>query len=199
MNSILFVDDHPIYRDGLKLMLSRQVQDLEILVAEDVTSALQVIADAPGIDLCLADYRLPDGDGIALIARARAGCATMAVGILCAEPTPGIIARARQIGATACLSKERDPEALADALEQLFAGHEVFDDKPLIGSSVAALSLRRHELLVLASEGLADKQISYRLSISEHTVRNHWQHIFNRLQANNRTEAVAKAMRLRLI
>jgi DNA-binding NarL/FixJ family response regulator len=61
------------------------------------------------------------------------------------------------------------------------------------------LSIRRREILLLAGNGQLDKQIGEQLCITESTVRNHWQHIFTRLQASNRTEAVAKAMRLGII
>lgn len=199
MSTMLFVDDHPIYRDGLKLTLNETLPDLTILTADGVKSGLSMLDSTPNIDLCLADYRLPDGDGIALIEEARRRHPLIAVGLLCAEPTAIVIARARQAGAIACLSKDRDTEALAVALDLLFAGGEVFDDKPLPASHYATLSIRRRELLMLAADGLLDKQISDRLGITESTVRNHWQHIFTRLQANNRTEAVTKALRLGLI
>ena len=71
--------------------------------------------------------------------------------------------------------------------------------KPVAGVLLSTLSIRRRKILLLAGKGYADKQIGDQLEISESTVRNHWQHIFVRLEAGNRTEAVVKAMRLGLI
>jgi DNA-binding NarL/FixJ family response regulator len=199
MKSMLFVDDHPMYREGVRRTLSAALPDLQTHTAADARSALAVLDANPNIDLCLADYRLPDGDGLTLIAEVRRRFPLIAIGLLCAEPSLGLVAKARLAGAVACLSKERDTEALATALDQLFAGGEVFDDKPLPASHYATLSIRRRELLMLAADGLLDKQIGERLGITESTVRSHWQQIFMRLDASNRTEAVTKALRLGLI
>jgi DNA-binding NarL/FixJ family response regulator len=62
-----------------------------------------------------------------------------------------------------------------------------------------SLSAKRRQILKLAGTGYLDKQISEQLNISESAVRNHWQHIFTRLEAGNRTEAVVKAMQMGLI
>ena len=199
MKSMLFVDDHPIYREGVQRSLCSVFSELQIYTAENVKSALEFLKKSPNIDLCLSDYRLPDGDGLGLIIEARRQFPLIAIGLLCAEPNPSLIAQARRAGAIACLSKDRDTEGLATAVDQLFAGGEVFDDKPTASANDSALSLRRRELLSLAASGLLDKQIGDKLGISESTVRSHWQHIFMRLQANNRTEAVTKAIRLGLI
>src|SRR5689334_2256059 len=71
MKSMLFVDDHPIYREGLQRSLCTVFSELQIYTAEDVKSALKFLHNCPNIDLCLSDYRLPDGDGLNLIIEAR--------------------------------------------------------------------------------------------------------------------------------
>lgn len=199
MRSLLFVDDHPIYRDGLARLLASVMPDLRVTAVEGVAAALAHLDRGAEPDLCLTDYRLADGDGLALIGMLRARLPSLAVGLLCADPTGTVVARAREAGAVACLSKDRDADALATAIETLFDGGAVFDDGPRLHPAGPAFSIRRREILSLAAEGMLDKQIGDRLGISESTVRNHWQHMFARLDVSNRTEAVSRAIRLGLI
>lgn len=199
MRTLLFVDDHPIYREGLRRTLLATVEDLAVDAVAGETTALARLHADPDVDLVLADHRLADGDGLELIRRIKGLWPLMAVGVLCAEPTAPVARRAREIGAVACLSKDRDAEALAGALETLFNGGLVFDDAAYRNDDEAAFTLRRREILQLAADGLLDKQIGDKLGISESTVRNHWQHLFLRLKVANRTEAVSKAIRRGMI
>jgi len=199
MRSLLFIDDHPIYRDGLSKALVASMHNLDIAVVDGCAAAIALIERSPTYDLCLADQRLKDGEGAVLIGLIKARCPLMAVGLLCAEPSASLAERVRRIGAVACLSKDRDTDGLVEALETLFAGGTVFDDFPSGQKDFSAFSLRRREILALAAQGLIDKQIADRLGVTESTIRNHWQHMFVRLGATNRTEAVGKAIRNGLI
>lgn len=199
MKTMLFVDDHPIYRDGLQRALSEALPDLTVLTASGAGAALELLATIRDVDFCLADYRLADGDGASLLEEIRGRYPEVAIGLLCADQPVGIADRVKAIGGVACLSKDRDTDSLASAIETIFNGGLVFDDSLLPASSFGSLSMRRRKILQLAGKGHPDKQIGEQLNISESTVRNHWQHIFIRLDAGNRTEAVVKAIRLGLI
>jgi DNA-binding NarL/FixJ family response regulator len=199
MRQILFVDDHPIYRDGVKRVLESRGSNLKVYTADGVTGALDALQQIRDIDLCLTDYRLLDGDGVVLVSKIRARYPTIAVGILCAEPTLSLVNEVRALGAIACLSKDRDPDALCDAINVLYNGGTVFDNFSKVIAGTHTLSLRRREILVFAGQGLLDKQIAEKMAITESTVRNHWQHIFIQLSVSNRTEAVSKALRQGLI
>jgi len=196
---MLFVDDHPIYRDGLQRALADALPDIRVLTAAGAEAALGLLEDAGDIDFCLADYRLADGDGASLLDEIRLRYPEIAIGLLCADPPAGIVDRLKAIGGVACLSKDRDTDSLASAIDTIFNGGLVFDESLVPASSSRSLSIRRRKILQLAGKGYPDKQIGEQLDISESTVRNHWQHIFVRLEAGNRTEAVVKALRLGLI
>ena len=198
MRRILFVDDHPIYRDGVRRVLEGSRSDTHVFTADGATSALRLLVKTSDIDLCLSDQRLLDGEGAALVRTIRELYPSVAVGLLCAEPTLTLANEMRGIGAVACLSKERDTASLSAAIDALYDGGSVFDDAAM-RMPEGTLSLRRRELLVFAGQGLLDKQISERMGITESTVRHHWQHIFSQLGVSNRTEAVTKALRQGLI
>jgi len=199
MRRILFVDDHPIYRDGVRRVLESSSPDVKVFTADGASSALKFLAEATEIDLCLTDQRLLDGEGASLVRQVRELYPSIAVGLLCAEPTLTLINEMRAVGAVACLSKDRDTSALCDAIDTLYNGGTVFDDFAKVSEGARTLSLRRREILVFAGQGLLDKQISDRMGITESTVRNHWQHIFSQLSVGNRTEAVTKALRQGII
>ncbi|CCD97043.1 putative two-component transcriptional regulator, LuxR family [Bradyrhizobium sp. ORS 375] len=197
MPSILFVDDHPIYRDAVRRTLEQDIPNLAVMTAESVGSALELLK-AHEVDLCLADHRLPDGDGITLLSEIKKDYPLLALGLLCAELSTSIVAAAKALGAVLCLSKDKTAAELVTAINIAFAGGQVYDAAS-DDREAAGLSLRRREILIHASQGLLDKQIGEKLGVTESTIRAHWARIFEQLGVANRTEAVTKALRQRLI
>lgn len=195
MPTILFVDDHPIYLDAVRRTLEQEILGLTVRTANGHRAALDAMA-CHDIDMCLADYRLPDGDGLSLLLEIKKTQPSVALGLLCADLTPSLATEARAVGAVLCLSKDKTSSELVAAIEIALAGGRLFD----FGSEEnGGLSLRRREILIYASQGLMDKQIGERLGVTESTVRAHWARIFEQLRVANRTEAVTRALRQRLI
>jgi len=194
--SLLFVDDHPIYRDAVRRTLELEIEDLSVATAESCSATLEFLA-ANEVDLCLADYRLPDGDGLSLLRDIKARFPLIAVGLLCADLSSPLADGATSLGAVLCLSKDKTSADLVAAIRIAFSGGKVYD--PVSGTEGNTLSLRRREILIYASQGLLDKQICERLGVTESTIRAHWGRIFEQLQVGNRTEAVTRALRQRLI
>lgn len=195
--SLLFIDDHPLYRDGLVHALGTTMADLRIVTAPDLAAGAAVLDRDPDIDLCLTDQRLPDGLGTDFVGLVRRRHPLVAAGLLAADVTPELARAVRQGGGVACLSKDRDVAAIAGALCAIFDGGSVFEAEA--AAPPRLLTDRRCAIVRLAAEGWGDKQICSHLSITESGVRGHWHHIFGRLGATNRTEAVTKALRLNLI
>lgn len=201
-HSLLFVDDHPLYREGMRRTLAEALPELRVFVAEDEPSALATLKSNAEVDLCLADYRLGQSDGIALLRRIGADHPDVARGLLCAALTPELVQNAKAIGCVACLSKDRDAERLADALRRLFGGHTVFDEpvaRRTADGDPRTLSARRMEVLRLAAAGMSNKEIGRKLGIVERSVKDHWARIFEQLGVSTRTEAVGVAFRRNLL
>jgi DNA-binding NarL/FixJ family response regulator len=199
MYTLLFVDDHPLYREGVRRALTDAMPELRIVLASGTVSALEVLAVEPDIDLCLSDFQLPDGDGLMLLGQVARQHPTVARGLLCGAPDPAMARQATALGCVACLSKDRDIASLGEALRKLFDGGSVYDVEPAAVMAVVALSDKRKEILRLAAKGLSNKEISALLGISERTVKDHWSYIFEQMGASNRTEAVSQALRERLL
>lgn len=196
MTRLLFVDDHPLYRSGVQLTLTRAMPDIEVELAGSAEEALAVLGDDPSFDLCLADFRLPGRDGLSLLAELKRQWPTIARGLLCGEPTPDLAGRARAQGCVACLSKARDMDALIDALATVLHGGVVYDEE---GPAAGVITDKRRHLLELAARGLSNKAIAREMGCSERTVKDHWTTIFERLSVANRAEAVSRAHQLRLL
>jgi DNA-binding NarL/FixJ family response regulator len=199
MYTLLFVDDHPLYREGVRRALTDAMPELRIVLASGTVSALEVLAAEPDIDLCLSDFQLPDGDGLMLLGQVARQHPTVARGLLCGAPDPAMARQATSLGCVACLSKDRDIASLGEALRKLFDGGSVYDVEPAAVMAVVALSDKRKEILRLAAKGLSNKEISALLGISERTVKDHWSYIFEQMGVSNRTEAVSQALRERLL
>lgn len=196
--TLLFVDDHPLYREGLKRVVEEVLPDARVLVVPSPAAALSSLADEPDVDLFLTDFRLPEQDGLCLLEEVGRRHPTAARGLLCADPTAALVDRARELGCVACLSKDRNMEEIAEALGILFAGGTVFDGAAA-GGAQDHLSAKRIEILQLAAEGQSNKEIARALGIAERTVKDHWHYIFDRLQVGNRAEAISRAHRLNLL
>lgn len=190
--TFLFVDDHPLYRDGLARAVAQCLPGARVVAAADAAAGLALLAAEPDMDLVLSDLRLPGTDGFEFLGRVAREHPTVPRGLLCGDPTAAVAGRARREGCVACLSKDRDMEAIAAALRLLLAGGTVFDEAP---AGTEGLSARRIEILRLAADGRSNKEIARSLGITERTVKDHWQYIFARLGATNRAEAVGRALR----
>jgi DNA-binding NarL/FixJ family response regulator len=199
MFTLLFVDDHPLYREGVRMALRDAMPDLRIVLADRVSSALEVLAAESDVDLCLSDFNLPDGDGISLLAQVGPRYPSVARGLLCGVPDANMARQAQALGAVACLSKDRGIASLAEALQVLFDGGTVFDVAPASSAGLPTLSDKRKEILRLAAKGLSNKEISALMGTSERTVKDHWGYIFEQMGVSNRTEAVSQALRERLL
>lgn len=194
---ILFIDDHPIYCDGMALALGRSMLNLEVRTAGDACSAAAVL-NREDIDLILCDYRMPGDDGIDVITKLGKAHPSVAVGLLCADLTPQLASRAVAAGAVACLSKDRDVAAMIDAIQRVLDGGSVFDVMPSQGQD-HGLTPHRVDILRMAAKGLSNKEIARNLQVTERTIKDHWATIFARLGASNRVSALRAAHGLGLI
>ena len=128
--SLLFVDDHPLYREGLRRALLDAMPELRVIDVADGAGAVASLSANADIDLCLVDFRLADEDGLSLLSAIGKQFPAVARGVLCSAPTGEVAARAKDAGCLACLSKDRSASSLVEALGALRDGHAVFDVPP---------------------------------------------------------------------
>lgn len=197
---VLIVDDHPLFRMGLALALAADGFAVAGEAA-DGKQALRRVAEG-GVDLVLLDIRMPDMDGIEacrlMTGAGRAAAPTDApvVVMLTTHDEPGIVRAARQAGATAFLSKETAPRELAALLRRIVADPRR-DWLPSV--SLPSFTPREEQVLGLLGAGCSNKEIAKRMGVSPETVKDHVEHVYQKLEVRDRLAAVRRATELGLL
>ena len=195
---ILSVDDHPLLRDGISFVINSQSDMKLIAHAATGAEAIEKFREhAP--DVTLLDLRLPDMSGIEVLIALRAELSGARIVILTSSEGDVEIQRALKAGARGYVLKRMPPRQLLETIRQVHLG------KTTIPPEVSAqliehmsdeqLSAREIEVLRYVAEGNRNRDIAQTLFISEETVKVHLKHIMEKLGANDRSEAVAIALR----
>lgn len=187
---ILVVDDHPVFRQGIVEALGRREPLLRFTSAENGSEALCRVGD--DVDLVLADYRLPDIDGLVCLDQIGQRHPSVARALVSGVDDPVLVERARTLGLVGFLPKTMKPEALVEAIRRIFGG-ETYFPKGEVARAAFALTKRQREILRWTALGLSNKEIARELGISERTVKEHMSLLFARLGASTRAEAIACA------
>jgi two-component system nitrate/nitrite response regulator NarL len=196
---VVIADDHPIVLSGLRALLGSR-PELEIVgTANDGTRALHLICSAEP-DLALLDINMPGLTGVDILQKIEGEGLSTRVILLTASASDSHIERAVQCGAWGILLKDTAADDLLAAIDQVLVG-ERWLPQELVGPAIhrevqrrsqkqslkILLTSRELELVQLVAEGLANKQIARRLSISEGTVKIHLHNIYQKLGVSNRT------------
>ena len=195
---VLVVEDHPLYRDALVGALQGPAAEMVCVAVGSAGQARLQLEHGGTFALLLADYRLPDGDGVSLLLEARRIAPAMAGVLLSGAQDARLAARARHLGFAGYVSKALEPLQLVAAVRAVLQGRVCFPEPPP-HLGVPALTERQAEVLELVCQGQSNKEIGRALGVSERTVKDHLSIIFARLAVGGRTEAVARASALRLI
>jgi DNA-binding NarL/FixJ family response regulator len=195
---ILIVDDHPVVCAGLTSMLSSHAQ---FQVVGSASSGEDALASLPQMhpDVLLLDLRMPGMDGIAVLhALGRIQNAPRVIVLTSFEKEEDIY-RAVRAGALGYLLKDSSEAEMVAALQTVHSGKR-YIPRPIAARLAdrmlrSDLTARELEILSSLSLGHTNKEIARNLKISENTVRHHVTSIIEKLQASDRTEAVAMALR----
>lgn len=188
--NILIIDDHDLYRTGLRAALKISMPDAEILEAGSIDEAVRSTPDK--VDAIVLDFRLPGLNGAEGIALLKKNWPKAPVLMLSSQNDPETVRLALERGAADFASKGDSADNIVAAIRRILRGQ--FSTPPTGGDKpFLRLSPRQCEVLDLLCQGLPNKQIAKRLSLSENTVRVHVQGIFTFLQVTNRTEAIFAA------
>ena len=196
--SVVIVDDHPVVRAGLRALLETTDGVHVLGEADGVERAVEVVTELRP-QVVLMDLQLGDGDGVEATRRILALAPQLRILILTTYDTDADILRAIEAGASGYLLKDAEPARLVEAVQQAATGQTVL--APMVAQRLVGrlqrpaveLTERELEVLVLAAEGLGNREIARRLFISEATVKTHLVHVVSKLGVDNRTAAVARA------
>lgn len=213
---IILVDDHPLFRQGVRHALDG-IQDIQIVgEASDGQMAIQM-ADTLAPDVILCDINLPGLNGLEATRVVRRRNPHIAVIVLTVHEDDEQLFHAIKVGAAAFSTKDVGQDKLVDMVRRVGRGEYLINEnvatKPFVASRVlkqfrdlaaldqdeeglfAPLTSREIEILDCIARGMSNKEIARNLLISDQTVKNHITSILRKLMVNDRTQAVIYALR----
>lgn len=209
---VLLVDDHQLLTGSLSQILALE-PDIEVVgVAGTVGDAKQLARER--MDVVLMDYRLPDGTGAEATRAIKTRWPSARVVMLTALNDDETVLESIQAGADGYLTKDRVVEDVVSAVRSAHAGETLLPRSVIMGIAqrvaaardrstelqpVEALTPRELEVLRALTEGLSTPEICDRLFIAPNTLRTHVQNIMGKLRVHSKLEAVAFALRHRLV
>ena len=213
--TVLIVDDHPLFREGLKSLLARHSGFEVIGEAGNGSKGLKK-AKKLRPDLVIMDISLPDQSGIEVTSKIRSLLPETRVIVLSMHTKIDYIAEAFRQGATGYVVKESATEKLMECLEIVSKGEYFIDsylshkvvkslmelderERKITDAGYNTLTPREQQVMRLIAEGRSTKQIAERLFISPKTVENHRSNIMGKLELHSTMELVRYAARLGLI
>ncbi len=213
--TVLIIDDHPMFREGLKSIIGRSNKYEIVGEAGESREALKFLKKLKP-ELALVDLSLPDGSGIELIQNMLKINSDLRIIVVSMHSKIDYIVSAFQAGASGFVAKESAAERLLQAMETVCKGDYFMDTavsrevvKNLVGAkarearfndeSYSTLTPREQEIMVLVAEGRSSGAIADKLCISPKTVENHRSSIMSKLGLHSTIELVRYAAKLGLI
>jgi DNA-binding NarL/FixJ family response regulator len=208
---IVIADDHPIFRDGLRKLLSLE-DDFEVVgEARDGNEVLEIMREKEA-DVLLLDLRMPGLDGLSVLQSLKnSGCRSRII-ILTASEDKNEFVQAMKLGCSGIVLKQTATELLYKSIRKVYAGEIWLDSHTTAavmrqfaspsrmggaerkGRERSPLSQREREIVALVAQGFKNKEIAEKIFISEQTVKNHLHNIFDKLGVSDRLELALYAI-----
>lgn len=201
---VLLADDHAVVRAGIRQFLEH-AGDIQIVAEADDGEMAKKMIEAQYPDVAVLDIQMPKASGIEVTRWVRSNLQGIGILILTAYNDDPYILAVLQAGANGYVLKTASPEEIIHAVRDVYAGKSALDaaiTQKLMAHmfheshepSVEPLTEREMEVLVMTARGFTNKAIGAQLGISDRTVQGHLAHIFDKLHATSRTEAVMRAV-----
>jgi DNA-binding NarL/FixJ family response regulator len=212
---IVLIDDHEMARRGLEAMLST-ADWIEVVGDADDCAAGIAAVERLQPDIVLLDIRMPGTDGLACLDELKARTEPVAVVMVTLYDDRRYVLEAIRRGAAGYLLKDASTDEVISTLQSVASGQLAIDPRllrealssredppdrgtPRQRAEAYSVTPREHDVLRHVAEGLTNKEIGARLSISEDTVKKHVQNVIWKLRAADRTQAAILAYRMGLL
>jgi DNA-binding NarL/FixJ family response regulator len=203
---IIVVDDHPLFREALKVTLQNRLTGATIEAAGSLDEAAKLIG-ARDIDLVLLDLTMPGVQGLSGLLYLRTQFPSLPVVVISATEDRGIARKCIAFGAAGYVPKSASVAKINEAIDKVLAGglfvpteleaeNDPDHDAEALAARLSALTPQQVKVLMMLSQGLLNKQIAYELQVSEATVKAHVSAILTKLGVESRTQAVILAARI---
>jgi DNA-binding NarL/FixJ family response regulator len=201
LHRIIIVDDHPLFRGALGQAIHAAFDQTDILEAGSLDELASQLEGSPDIDLILLDLTMPGVRGLSGLLYLRAQHPEVPVIIVSASDDVGTIRRCMDFGASGYVPKSEPVEHIREAVRRVLAGEiwtppgldlsEASDEKAAdLVARLSTLTPQQVRVLMMLGEGLLNKQIAFKLGVSEATIKAHVSAILQKLGVDSRTQAV---------
>lgn len=214
---ILLVDDHALFRDGMRYVLQQLPEAVEILEAGNFHDGMRLAMQHPELDLALLDLNMPGSEGPMSIRFFHQHYPHIPVVVVSGEEGRGYMEKVMNYGAMGFISKGSTASVMLSALNLVLSGgiyvppemlrqHELMSEKELrftdrrsLHTNEHGLTQRQMQVLTHMAAGLSNKEIAEAVHLAEGTVKVHIAAIYQTLRVSNRMEAVRMVERLGLV
>lgn len=205
---IVIVDDHPLFRGALNQALSASLEAAEIVEAGSLDELTTKLASGIEMDLILLDLSMPGVQGISGLVFLRGQYPEIPVVIVSANDDPTTIKRCMDCGASGFVPKSQPVDRIRQAVRSVLDGNVWTppdialatiageDETSDLLVRLASLTPQQVRVLMMLGEGLLNKQIAYKLGVSEATIKAHVSAILQKLGVDSRTQAVIAVNRI---
>lgn len=204
---LFIVDDHPLFRGALRQALSDSLAGAMIDEASSLEDLTDLLGSSADVDLVLLDLTMPGVKGFSGLMYLRAQYPHVPVVVVSAKEEPKTIRRCLEFGASGFIPKSMPVETIRDAVEEVLGGAiwtppdldlDTGTDQEAVDlvNRLSNLTPQQVRVLMMLGEGLLNKQIAYKLGVSEATVKAHVSAILQKLGVDSRTQAVILVNRI---
>jgi DNA-binding NarL/FixJ family response regulator len=184
--SIFVVDDHPLMRDAITMLMRRVRSSSPVIELERLASVSKAIAEHGEPELVCLDLKLPDTHGVSGVREVRKLLPNTTLIVLSASPAADYEDLALEAGADAYVEKSAGAAQIVRELKEYLTDEGEDESAPTVPEK---LSKRQKQLLIMLDRGLSNRDIAEQLDISEHTVKVHLWRLFRRLNVKSRSQA----------
>ncbi|WP_297726044.1 response regulator transcription factor [Limnohabitans sp. Rim8] len=188
--TVYVIDDHPLMRDAITMLVHRVRPGLKV-VSVPKLNVLDSTVERQGLpELFCLDLKLPDTLGLSGLHSIKAKYPNIPLVIVTGSEASDYEAACLEAGADLFLEKASNPNVIIEGLRSLLPADEAVDTADAAAPVPTKLSKRQKQLILMLDQGLSNRDIAEKLSISEHTVKVHFWRLFRRLGVNSRTQAL---------
>jgi DNA-binding NarL/FixJ family response regulator len=189
--TVYVIDDHPLMRDALTMLLHRVKPGLKIIPIHKLNVVESTVEKNGLPELFCLDLQLPDTLGMSGVQVLKAKFPNIPLAVVTSSSASEYEARCLEAGADAFIEKSNSPAQIIAALRSLLVTEEqAAIEDAATPAGPTKLSKRQKQLILMLDQGLSNRDIAEKLDISEHTVKVHFWRLFRRLGVNSRTQAL---------
>jgi len=188
--TVYVIDDHPLMRDALTMLVQRVRPGLKVVSVAKLNSLESTVERQGAPELICLDLKLPDTLGLSGVHAVKAKFPNVPLVVVTGSEASECEAACLEAGANLFLEKASPPNTIIEGLRTFLPSDK---EAASVEGTVAAptkLSKRQKQLILMLDQGLSNKDIADKLTISEHTVKVHFWRLFRRLGVNSRTQAL---------